>query len=164
MRKLMALAAAAGIAIAAAAMFVAVPAASASSSYCFENKLTGDYVGSTTSGNLIPWNDICRVTFTRINYHDISGEGYYEYEANSGPGEGLCIKADPGINDSGYHPVVDYACDNSGDATMDEELWTDPPNVQTYGDPGWYMVQSDVAGEGLYTSNEIESNMALVAS
>jgi hypothetical protein len=158
--KLMALAAA-GITIVAAAMFAGIPAASANASYCMldETALNGSpaWVGSNTSGSLIPFNygNNCVVEYTRINYHDFSNVGYYEYQATTGPDVGLCIKEDPGINDSGYHPVVSAPCDNSNDATRNEELWTGfSGEVSCYESPDWDMVRSNPTGPyGLYTSH-----------
>jgi hypothetical protein len=153
MRKLTALALAG---VAAAAVLAAVPAVSAAAAdiYCFEDTSALLYIGSTTSGNLVPLNQVCRVQFVRINYHELSGIGFYEYQVAAGPNIGLCLKEDPGINDEGFHPVVDYACDNSNDATRNEELWTDPPTPQPYESSGWYMA-AIVGGipRGLYTWN-----------
>jgi hypothetical protein len=154
MRRLTALALAGVAAAAVLAAVPALPAAAAASSYCFEDTSTDLYIGSTTSGNLVPLNQVCRVEFVRVNYHELSGIGFYEYKVDAGPNQGLCLKEDPGINTDGFHPVVDYACDNGNDATRNEELWTDPPTPQPYESSGWYMI-TIVGGipEGLYTWN-----------
>jgi hypothetical protein len=71
----------------------AVPAGSASTSdpYCFQSS-TGRYIGSAPSGSQVPMNTDCIVEFARINYEDIGGVGYYEYEAVTGPNVDLCLK------------------------------------------------------------------------
>jgi hypothetical protein len=125
MRKLTALAAAG---IAAAALISSAPPASATELYCFYYPVLGLYVGSTTSGHLVPMNSTCRVQFTRINFESQDGTGYYEYQSADGPGSGLCLKLDPGISDPGdTHPVVDYPCAGSASQTKQEEEWSDPP-------------------------------------
>ncbi len=123
--------------VAAAAVMAAMPAASAAARphaspavdnniYCFIDNSTSPaptYIGSNISGSQVPMNSICRVGFSRINYENPSGTGYYEYEVTYGPNQGLCLKEDPGITG---HPVVDYPCTTANNVTRAEEEWSDP--------------------------------------